>query len=60
MAVSISLSGVWKAAKVATSLAYKAAFLLLAYVFVNGTMNFYAFFVQAAMAFYKQAAHAGI
>lgn len=58
--IQFSLGGVWKGLKAGTGVAYKAAFLYLAFVFVTNTIRFYEFAVQATMAFYKLGQHAGI
>lgn len=57
---TVNLSTVWQGLKFVVFLAYKAAFLFLAYVLVDSTIRFYGFAQQAAMAFYRLGQHAGI
>lgn len=49
----MTISGIWRVVKGVTGVAYKAAFLYLAYVFVTNTIGFFQFCVEAGMAFYK-------
>lgn len=61
MAVVISLAGVGKTIQVLFGLAYKLAWLFLAYLFVTSTTNFYGFAAQAVKAFYALSMqHTGI
>lgn len=53
MAVSIDAGKVWGGVKAVTGVAYKAAFLYLAYEYVLASLQFYAFSEGALRAFYR-------